>query len=425
MQFKAHQRIVLCAVLAIIIVSIGRLEGAATGLNDTHYLSNHYSFAYELAGSDWSKPEQWTTQWPFNLEVPHKYRLLGNLPVNLSTKITRSFFKSDISALYLNYTLWTFIFLSSYLFLASRFTVEFLLLTERPLIKKHEDAVFLVSAMFFAVLPPIAFAFKFPVHSGPNDFLGYSLIAASLLALLWDKRKYFLLIVCLGVFCRETVLVVLIPFLLSAHPLKIRLVFSLIPVVLLFFYRIAWPGTYNPLGGSGHNFDYPLESLAFFFLTFSFMWPVSILGYLDMRKVKTMHPFIDLMMKSYIPILLVVTLIVLTLARVREIRIEYILFFIIVPYAIFYFLERAEFYRGFILSFLSIIAGVIAAIVTLYTYNYLTPVTEEAHKLLDNSLGGFYSGFGGGWKQVTLIHVALSTYILCSMFVSSRRTPLG
>lgn len=419
-------RVALCAALALAVVSLGRLEGASSVPVQTHYLNNHYSFVYELGSTHWVSHEawrsqmpfnEWAAQWPFNLEAPFKYRLLGLLPIYFSTKLTAGLFDSYLAALYSNYIVWVFLFAAAYLFVASGFTAELLRKMLHPKVSVRDDKFFLASAMFYAALPPVALAFKFPVHAGPNDFLGYALIAGALLALIQDRLSLFLLLVCIGVFCRETVLVALLPFLFSEQPLRKRLLFLLAPLLLLLLYRVAWPGSYHPVNGARLNMQRPFETLAFFGLTFSFVWPASVLGFLEARKNAGAHPFVKSMVRSYLPSILVVTLIVLALARMREIRIEYVLFFTVVPFALFYFFSSTKPWYRYVASRYSALSLVAAAIATLYSYNFLTPITQAAHNAVGHALGGFYSGFGGGWKGVALVYFGLSVYVCLMMIV--------
>ncbi len=83
----------------------------------------------------------------------------------------------------------------------------------------------LVGGLIYIGLPPMSFAFTFPVHTR-EDLLGYTLLNLALIFLLEGKNLLFLLTAVAGAFCRETLLIAPLVFLFYAPsrvPVRIRL----------------------------------------------------------------------------------------------------------------------------------------------------------------------------------------------------------
>ncbi len=284
-------------------------------------------------------------------------------------------------------------------------------------LKGKEENLFYLFTFVIAILPPILFAFKFPVHSSPNDFLGYTLISLSLIALAKEQHASFIILMVLGIFCRETNLIVLAPFMFMSNIsfLKRVLVTSFICIIFI-SYRLIWPGEYNPLIGAAHNYTYPIESLLFLFLVFAPFWFLGFFGYMTSKnKANLENNFIFALNKSFIFVTIFVLFIVWSFARVREIRIEYILFFYFIPYGILYCLSQLAYWKTIIKSYAFVVLLLITAIASFLTLVQFMPENENHHLMLEAQLAHFYRNFGGGWVNIFIGYFAIT---LILMFLS-------
>jgi len=322
----------------------------------------------------------------------------------------------QLDALYISYILWTVVFLFLFLFVAGKL-VTMLVISNNASLKIQEDNLFYISVTALALAPPILFGFKFPVHISPNDFIGYILISLSLMSLMQEKYAYFTFWMLLGIFCRETNLIVLAPFMLMSniHILK-RISISVFICAISIAYRLIWTGGYNPLDGAAHNHTYPIEALLFLFLVFAPFWLLGFLGYFTTLK-QTENHLTRALNQSFIPVTLLVILIVWYFARIREIRIEFILFFYFIPYSILYGASQFSAWISMFRPVPLIILLMSSIVLSLLTLNQFMPASQMQHLILEQRLAHFYTGFGGGWVMIfigyfaiTLVFIFLSIY---------------
>lgn len=399
-----------CLYVALLVVVIfanagGLWSHSETTHIDAPFLENKYAFSYEIAGRLWNtNPEDWIDVWFFGQEAPFKYRILAKIPIYLSYTTLTSFNIDHFEAFYSAYVLWTLIFLGLFLWFAARFVAEYLVLLESNL-QPYRYRLFILAATVLACLPPVLYAFKFPVHGSPNDFLGYLLVALGLLSLIKARYGWFILWALLGVFCRETNAILLLPFLL-VRDVALRKRLGVIAAVILVtvVYRALWQDSYNPLDAASHNLQYPLESMAFVFLAFGPVWVLGVMGHYARGTNQTAHGLVSAIHSSFYVAIVAVLLVVLLFARLREIRLEYVLWFYIVPYGIYAGYLGIRALKASRMIPVLVVAVVAATATTLLIANQLMPLRESEHVFLVKNFASFYGGFGGGWRTVFLAY---------------------
>ncbi|EIJ41429.1 hypothetical protein BegalDRAFT_0511 [Beggiatoa alba B18LD] len=354
---------------------------------DTPYLTN------ELI-------DEWVDTWIWGQTAPSHYRILGKLLVLPTYVLGKSYFSHYSIAFYNAFLCWSFISL----FLTFFFFYQFV----RQLFHEFEpnEQFAQISSIFLALCPPILCAFKFPVHGSPNDFLGYALILIALISLQYKNIFYFSIIMFISIFCRETnfIIVFLFLFFYTAINFKKRLLITALLAMALLTYRLIWYSHYNPLEGAQLNIKYLYESLIFFLLVFTIFWITGVLGYLRLRKQPYLNDVLSALVKAFPYLVVITTTIVLALARMREIRIEFILFFMILPFSIFYLYEIKDnilyLKNKYYLLYLLLLSVVIFKLRV-----SLMPLRLEEH---DNYLlifNNWYGGLGGGWVNISLIYL--------------------
>lgn len=402
----------------MVVVNAGVWVNQSTTVHiDAPFLDNKAAFSYEIAGNQWqSDPSAWIDQWFFDQDPPFKYRVLGKVPIYVTYQALQQANITHLDAFYYAYLAWVLIFLGLFLFVAGRFVAAYVALLKGDF--EHQQRYhFIVAVSMLSLLPPVLHAFKFPVHGSPNDFLGYFLVAASLMALLRHHYRWFVLCSLLGILCRETNALVLLPFLLMSNIAWVkRLGFVVIMVLLTLLYRMSWGESYDPMYAAAHNGKFPYESMMFVFLVFGPLWVLSFIGFYRAHYginalSQPAEPLVQAIKHSFLIAILSVLVVLFMFARLREIRLEYILWFYILPYSMFSFYEGAVAIKHWkklpIVSVFLLFSGLI----TLIAANKLMPITEAEHIFLMNTFASFYGGFGGGWRTIFLVHCFLTCAI--------------
>jgi len=388
---------------------------------DSPYISNRLAFAYELAGNDFQKPpKEWIKNWFYNQPSPFKYRILAKVPIWLTYYSLQeySYFVSEFDAFYFSYLIWTYFFIVAFLFLCHRFSACFLsdILDDKLIVLESLTINFFI---FFIIVicPPVLFAFKFPVHGSPNDFLSYTLILLCLILIRSGKIILFTFFCLVSLLCRETNLIVLLPFVfLREVTLLKRLLVVICAISFLLVYRMTFPGAYNPFSGSMHNLNFPYESVLFMFMIFGFIWCLGFAGWLELRK-KTNSDFIRSLVNSFIISIAFFLIINLIFARIREIRIGFILFFYFIPFSIYYLYANIELLKKLISSIYFWLLIACLALMVLLIYIQILPINEIDYSNKIAVLNQFYGGFGGGWVNIFVIYLFLFLIMLSVIFI--------
>jgi hypothetical protein len=389
------------------------------------YFANLVEFSYEFGGNDWRKPELWIDNWFFHQPPPYQYRILGKFLLYPVFQLLNAAGLDRLNALYFAHVFWCAALLTGLFAIGGQFLSSFWR-TENSFLHVHWTGAtagfgWILGAVLLVVSPPILFAMHFPVHGGVNELAGYLLILLSLRAMMLERPRELLLWLVLSVFCRETNLILLLPLVLnSGMKLQQRFLYPGIVVGIFLLYRSVWPGHYDPFGGAAHNWKFPLESIAFMFLIFGPFWLTGIAGQVALWRTSVQFsPTLRALNRSFFPLLVGVLLIIWFLARVREIRIGFILFPWILGGTLFYL---ANHWRNWLGRFRDVFLWVILAIAAVATFKLhvaLSPESIQEHRVLYSRLAHFYSGHGGGWIRMILPYAFFSVVVACLLLWDS------
>jgi hypothetical protein len=192
--------------------------------------------------------------------------------------------------------------------------------------------------------PPVTYAYVWPVHTR-EDPLAYFLVLIGLIAVLRSKPVAASGIATVAALCRETTLVLPLAYALAPHrsPRK-KLLVCAPPVIAVVLVRVALGfGAHNPFAGSVRNIEYPLETLIALFLVFGVLWLPGLAGLrqAEERRCRPDQGWHTLRVSA--PVVLAVVLLThLVLARAREIRISFLAFPWLIPFALGWLRERAD-----------------------------------------------------------------------------------
>ena len=374
---------------------------------DAPYLANPAALAFELVGNDANKPvEVWVDDWMWRAAPPANARLLAKLPIYASYRVARGLGVAPLTALFGSYRAWTAVFLFAFLSLGARCcanTTRYF--TPTPLASPRLLEIVAMCAL--AALPPVLFACKFPVHGSPNEFLGYALIAAAMQALLAGKLGRYVLFALCGIPCRETNLLTLLPLLvMGPGSVLARGTTALAIVVLSAVFHSLVGSSYDPLAGAHHNWEYPWESAGFAYLAFGPLWLTAV-GYgLHAARCVQHRDAVRWLCCAALSVLCVAA-IVLCFARVREIRILFVLYIYVVPLGLLgvqHFLGDMTRGRRLLLS----AAVLVGAALTFRLYVALLPTDAEDFARKANALASLYGGFGSGWQALFFTYFLLA-----------------
>lgn len=383
------------------------------------FISNMYSFSLELAGEKFKAPEVWIHEWFFKQEAPFKYRFLAKLPIYASYQLLMGFGLEQLPALYGAYMFWLFVFLLAFLILASLLVTSIVRRFYLPSEAPDPQRLFMVSALCLSLSAPVLWAFKFPVHGSPNDFLGYCFIAAALLALMHQRFNAFIVLTAISVFCRETNLVVLAPFMLMQAlrmPQRVLSAGVLIGIYLLFRWQMG-AGEYDPTEGAAHNRRFPAETISFLFLAFGPFWVLGVAGFIERWRARDTDDFLKALHRSFIPATLLVLVIVFLFARIREIRIEFILFFYFLPYGIYFMLQQGKQCLQSFRHPAGWLALLITGLIVFRMSLFFTPINAAHDQHLYQSFAHLYGGFGHGWITIFIAYVAVTTWLAATLLL--------
>jgi hypothetical protein len=392
---KRHIRVLHWAILillagSVVVLNARWVEGSS--------ISNPDAVAWELAGKDKdSPPEGWIDRWMWHQEAPFRYRVLGKLPVwaawNLVGKAGGS------GSFYIIYLIWSFLCLGA----AVIALYSFLRLLLRDL-EGEGGKLSLFGCLLFLSAPPVLFAYKFPLHTSPNDFLGYFLTVLGVSMVIRERPGRMSLVSCLAALCRETTLVVPLVYLLfSRDSWRRRMVLSLLPVAVLAAVRVVWWSAYRPLEGLSYNLAYPIEAFAFLFLLFGPLWVPALAGLREPILRTDAHRRDLAGTLPCVSILLVVFTVLF--GRIREIRILFILFIYAIPLALVRLAGCRERIRRLTRSFRYWLYVLVAAVFVLLLHANAPAASIEEGIAIFGKLRHFYGGYGRGWVNETAIYL--------------------
>lgn len=385
------ESVFIATVLSAIVIffNIFLVEGSS--------LNNEISLAFELSGNAYLQlpTDDWIKIWLWEQAAPSHYRILGKFIVISFYELMRFAFLDNLIAFY-----WAFVISC---FLCLWFTLVLFYYFTYQVFEENSSFNAQLACVLFVCCPPILFAFKFPIHGSPNDFLGYALILSALISLNLRYFFYFYLSIALGIFCRETNLLVIFIFLFFYIEINIlkRIIVSFISFTFFLCYRWFWYREYNPLQGAALNWFSPYESLFFLFLVFASLWLTAILAFLQLHKQPINHPPLKNLVNSFPWITLLTILIIALFARIREIRLEFIIFFVVIPLSI-HFLKQIKFTKLF--SKIYVLYGLLNFAFIWYLNLMLTATNQVENEYFLELFNHWYGGFGGGWVLITLVY---------------------
>jgi len=403
---------VLALILALLVIAANMFLVGESSIGSIDY------FRYDLAGLYPAQADSgWIDRWLWTGESPYKYRVLGKLPLGPATAAIDLLVQNREQAFYIAFTVWSVLLLWGFLYLVARCT-EQIMHNACPSLGHRAAAWTGALAMLLAAsAPPVLFLFKYPVHSTPSDLLGYLLMTAALSSLLQRRLAWCCAISTLAVFCRETTL--LVPFMLlflGAVPWQRRLVLAGIPVATLVLYRLLWPGVYDPSTGAQVNFTMPLEMLGFLLLVFGPLWLLGVLGYFALvrRPAVANEP----LLRSFPWAVLLVLAVVLFTARVREIRIIYVLFLYFVPFAVFFLYRFRDGWQAMLRNRFYLLYLLLAATLLVRVWVSLMPDNRLELDRLIASAGVIYNGYPATPEHnwLGILFASLLALLACAPF---------
>jgi len=368
-------------------------------------LSSSEALAYELVGEAKNWPvREWIEQWMWQQESPYKFRILGKWLVWITFHALETPVMGETAVKNLFYQIfivWGWLWLiatviSLYVYLKWLW---------QDLARSSAWWTATLGSVLFLTAPPILMAFKFPVHTSPNDLLGYFFMVIGMMAIVTRHSFVLCIISSIAVFCRETLLLLPFIYLITSDDkwLK-RLLLSSFPVITWVTYRIVWWEAYVPSTGAYHNLLYPYETLGFLFLIFGGLWLPGLAGFFQFKTALTLTRWQPLI-KSFPMACLLVLGFNLMFARIREIRISFVLFVFILPLALWwvsqninsmYYILRKWWYWTYLLL-LTILSGWGGMILT-------HPLSIQEYGFYMQRFGHLYGGFGGGWVEIMMIY---------------------
>ncbi|WP_375579317.1 hypothetical protein ABWH96_20305 [Marivirga tractuosa] len=222
------------------------------------YIQNKESLAKELQSTSFNLSE-----WGLSKTPPFKYRILFPLVVKGVSKIIPGG-GSENQKFY-----WSYLILSWLFFIATSCMLYLLLLK----ILKSISLSFL-GVLLHLTMAPVLFAYTLPVHTR-EDQLAFLFLLSAIYFLYDRKYAFYLIIICIGVFIRETLL--LLPFLVllfAKVSILQKLIFSALPLLIWLIFR--WQAGTEPYDfwlGLNWNLSNPFQLVFFSFLSFSYLWP--------------------------------------------------------------------------------------------------------------------------------------------------------
>lgn len=239
----------------VLIIGISSIQFFVTNRFFEGSLDSKQSLAREIRTNSDS-----LDQYKLVSEVPFKFRVLFPAIVKSSVAVLNGGDRN--STFYRVYLFWSLIF-----YVASTIAFFFLLTSIH-----FKPAWSFAGVLFFLLQPPMLLAFTVPVHTR-EDTLAYLILFLGLTFLVNNQRLLFLTISIVGVFCRETLLLLPLLYLVfSKDRLQGRVLFFLIPVCIWLAFRVMMWEPYDAMEGLKWNWDNPAQVMGFLFITFNILW---------------------------------------------------------------------------------------------------------------------------------------------------------
>lgn len=343
------------------VIALAVLTFAVFYINNA-FLSGYLESYESLASEIWSTADG-LKSWESGNHPPYKYRVLFRTVVKTAHHL---FFEQNNDAFFYTYAAFSFIFL-----LASVIAFYFLLIA-----LCFSKKLAFAGSVLYMLSPAICMAYTLPVHL-KEDTLAFFLLSMGLIAILKRWTLFFVIVSVLGAFCRESLLILPFIFLFfSKENIYICIFASLLPVVvwlsLLFLLDYSAYGALHL--GFEYNYENPLQSLFFLFITFSVLW-VPFFYNLAIRFLKVNdNPFegLSIMQRSLPWAFTLVFFTTLFGGRFNEIRIMFLLFPWFIPVGLCFYIAMKDSLRYFFSSPAYILYVVILSSILFYlAFKYL------------------------------------------------------
>lgn len=326
----------LTIIIRLIVISLGFFM--MSGFLFKSALNNPTTLSKEILS-----PAESLFEYNISSMEPFKYRLLFSSLIDITYSIFSEI--EDNRKFYIIYIFW-----SGFFYISAVLSFYFLLNT-----LGFNKRYTLLGTALFLLSPAVIFAFSLPVHTR-EDMMAYTLLNLGLICIIREKNMGVLVCSILGVLCRETLLILpLTYFLYSNKNIWNRIGVFVFSILTFFAIRIVLGREgYDFIGlGLRYNLDNIEDSIGFFFLVFSFMWPVF---FYDMYitntttdQITTNKPM-DLLRRSSLLIFILVLVTTIVGGRINEIRLLFILFPWVIPAFLFHLNHCLKFYAKSIMT---------------------------------------------------------------------------
>lgn len=289
-------------------------------------------------------------QWKISQEAPFKYRVLHRaIVVGVYQILSNN--RHDNELFFNTYRIMAFIFH----YLAICLFYYFLSQTKLKIYA-------LAGAIIFALLPAMSLAYNVPVHTR-EDTLAYSILLLGLVAIMKNNIQLILIFFVLGVFCRETLL--LLPFVNLFFNQQQKLVIRIAIAGLCFalFFGIRFyiePTDYNHWEGFNWNRTHLLQVIGFAYVSFGILWMPFLLHIIDFKKNKIDS---DILHNSSLSVFLLVMITTFLGGIFNEIRIIYLLAPWVIYTGILYYKGNKTLIQEYVGSKLFVCLAILAFVV--------------------------------------------------------------
>jgi hypothetical protein len=373
-------RLIIIAVLSTVLFFLNQyaFEG---------YIQNKERLAKELQSTSMNLSE-----WELSNKPPFKYRVLFPMIVKNISKIL----PGSASANQKFY--WSYLFFS-WLFFISTSCMFYLLLMK---IFQSNSLAFL-GVLLHLSMAPIVFAYTLPVHTREDQMAFLFLLSA--IYFLYDKKYIlYLIIACIGVFVRETLL--LLPFLVllfAKLSLLRKLILSGLPLLIWIIYRwLIGTEPYDFWLGLNWNLSNPIQLILFGFLSFTYLWPHLIFSFrIKQNQYDNLGLFTN---KAVLLALCMIISTTLLFGIFNEIRLLYLIF----PWMIIACLRIIEKHRNLWIEFLKNKYVLICSLILVLIIMFSTPFISD---LVQNTLGNSQYGVPYGLWVVTFLLYLIPTIL--------------
>lgn len=326
------------------------------------YLNNEDSLAEEIWAGDAA-----LSSWPIGEIPPFKYRFLFQKIVKGSFILF--FTPENDTAFYFTYVIWSVIFLSGAA-VAFYYFLNFL---------GFSNSYALAGSIIFLLSPPILLAYSLPVHTR-EDPLAYLILCCGLIAILREKALLVLFISCIGVLCRETLLILPFVYLFfSKDKLNKRLFIASLTLCVAVLIRILLG--YEPYNILSIGFIYNLynvgQTIGFFYITFGLFWIMFLFEIYRFTKSARLpdNPKLKLIYSSAPWAFLIIFTTTFLFGRLNELRLLFLLFPWVISLGLYYIKSNTSllfevFKNKYYVTFASVLFAILTVFCILVLNNY-------------------------------------------------------